>query len=121
MDSIKNGRGDDILLILSRQSGKNETIAQLLTYLLNLLHRAGDNVGRGIRRLEEHLDNCWNAIKRYLDLYGDGVLSKNEYLGKRKERDCKIEARSKKIAERKQQLQEKAPLTADHEQALRKS
>ena len=70
MESIAGSRGDEILLIMSRQSGKNETVAQLLTYLLNLLHRAGgnivyavigDNVGRGIRRLEEHLDNDWNA------------------------------------------------------------
>ena len=70
MDSISNGRGDEILLIMSRQSGKNETLSQLLTYLLNLLHRAGgnivyaaigDNVGRGIRRLEEHLENDWNT------------------------------------------------------------
>jgi hypothetical protein len=70
MDSIANGRGDEILLIMSRQSGKNETLSQLLTYLLNLLHRSGgsivyaaigDNIGRGIRRLEEHLDNDWNS------------------------------------------------------------
>jgi hypothetical protein len=70
MDSISNSRGDEILLIMSRQSGKNETVSQLLVYLLNLLHRTGgnivyaaiaDNVGRGIRRLEEHLDNDWNT------------------------------------------------------------
>jgi hypothetical protein len=70
MESIAGSRGDEILLIMSRQSGKNETVSQLLTYLLNLLHRTGgnivyaaigDNVGRGIRRLEEHLDNDWNT------------------------------------------------------------
>jgi hypothetical protein len=69
MDSIIDQRGDEILLIMSRQSGKNETVAQLLVYMLNILQRAGgnivfaaigDGIGRGIRRLEEHLDNDWN-------------------------------------------------------------
>ena len=69
--------------------------------------------------LQAQNQNDRAAIKRYLDLYGDGVLSKNEYLSKRKERDSKIEGRRKKIAQCNQQLQEAAPLTADREQALR--
>ena len=44
MDSIANGRGDEILLIMSRQSGKNETVSQFLCYLLNLLQRTGGNI-----------------------------------------------------------------------------
>jgi hypothetical protein len=69
MASVSAGRGDEILLVMARQSGKNETISQLLVYLLNLLQRAGgtivyaalgDNLGRGLRRLEGHLDNGWN-------------------------------------------------------------
>jgi hypothetical protein len=36
LDSVLNKRGREFLLIFPRQSGKNETIAQLLAYLLNL-------------------------------------------------------------------------------------
>jgi hypothetical protein len=60
----------EFLLIFPRQSGKNEAIAHLLVYLLNLFQRVGgsivfgaiaDGLGRGIRRLEQRLDNPWNA------------------------------------------------------------
>jgi hypothetical protein len=69
LESIRQRRGDEFLMIMSRQSGKNEMVSQLLCYLLNLLQRnggnivyaaIGDNLGRGIRRLEGHLDNAWN-------------------------------------------------------------
>ena len=69
LDSIRGTRGDEFLLVMARQSGKNELVAQLLVYLLNALQRKesqivyaaiGDNIGRGIRRLEAHLDNAWN-------------------------------------------------------------
>jgi len=67
--SVRLHRGHEFLIVMSRQSGKNETISQLLVYLLNIYSRAGgsivyaaigDNIGRGLRRLEEHLDNPWN-------------------------------------------------------------
>ncbi len=68
-NSILSGEGLEYLLIFPRQSGKNEAVAQLLVYLLNLLQRQGGNIvygatgdglGRGIQRLERRLDNPWN-------------------------------------------------------------
>lgn len=68
--SIINGRGDEFLLIFSRQSGKNEAVAQLLVYLMNIYQREGgnivfgalgDGIGRGVRRLEDRLQNSWNV------------------------------------------------------------
>ena len=70
VESVRAGKGLEFLLVMPRQSGKNELVAQLLCFLLNLLRRTGgnivyaaigDNVGRGMRRLEEHLDNGWNG------------------------------------------------------------
>ena len=70
VDSVLHQRGHEFLLVFSRQSGKNEAIAHLQTYLLNLLQRKGgnivfgaiaDGIGRGIDRLEQRLDNQWNA------------------------------------------------------------
>ncbi len=72
LDSILCRRGLEFLLIFPRQSGKNEAVAQLLVYLLNLYQRAGgnivyaatgDGVGLGIQRLEQRLDNAWNTGK----------------------------------------------------------
>jgi hypothetical protein len=69
VDSVLHGRGAQFLLVFPRQSGKNEAVAQLLVYLLNLLQRRGGNIvygatgdglGRGITRLEQRLDNPWN-------------------------------------------------------------
>jgi len=68
--SIFRRQGHEFLLVFPRQSGKNEAVAHLLVYLLNLLQRRGgsivygaigDALGRGIRRLEERLDNPLNA------------------------------------------------------------
>ncbi len=65
IDSVFHGRGREFLLVFPRQSGKNEAVAQLLTYLLVLYQRQGgqivygaigDGIGRGLRRLEERLD-----------------------------------------------------------------
>lgn len=70
IDSILKQKGLEFMLIYPRQSGKNESVAQLLAYLLLLLSRTGgtivyaavgDGLGRGIRRLEERLDNPWTA------------------------------------------------------------
>jgi hypothetical protein len=70
VDSILNGSGLEFLLIFPRQSGKNEAVAQLLVYLLNMLQRVGGNIvygatgdglGMGIERLEERLENRWNS------------------------------------------------------------
>ena len=41
VDSILNQKGQDFLLVFPRQSGKNEAVAHLLIYLLNLLQRRG--------------------------------------------------------------------------------
>ena len=69
LDSVLNHRGLEFLLIFPRQAGKNETVAHLLTYLLNLYQRAGGNIvygaigdqlGMGIDRVEARLDNVWN-------------------------------------------------------------
>lgn len=70
IQSVLHQQGLEILLIFPRQSGKNEAIAQLLVYLLNLFQRVGgqivygaigDGLGRGKRRLDEHLKNPLNA------------------------------------------------------------
>jgi hypothetical protein len=69
LDSVLTHQGQEFLLIFPRQSGKNEAVAHLMVYLLNLLQRSngnmvfgatGDGLGRGVRRLEERLDNSWN-------------------------------------------------------------
>jgi hypothetical protein len=69
IDSVYYGRGREYLLVFSRQSGKNEAAAQLLVYLLNMYQRIGGNIvyaatgdglGRGIKRLDDRLNNEWN-------------------------------------------------------------
>ncbi|UCG24985.1 MAG: hypothetical protein JSW55_03045 [Chloroflexota bacterium] len=69
IDSVLAGQGGEYLLVFPRQSGKNEAVAHLLVYLLNLLQRRGGNIvygatgdglGRGIQRLERRLDNRLN-------------------------------------------------------------
>lgn len=69
LDSVLGQEGIEFLLVFPRQSGKNEAVAQLQVYLLNLFQRlggsmvfgaTGDGLGRGIRRLEERLGNAWN-------------------------------------------------------------
>jgi len=67
--SVLLRQGHEFLFVFPRQSGKNEVAAHLQVYLLNLLQRIGGNIvfaavgdgmGRGIRRLEQRLDNPWN-------------------------------------------------------------
>ena len=69
LDSVVESRGLEFLLIFPRQSGKNEAVAQLLAFLLNVFQRSGGNIvygaigdalGLGIERLEVHLDNPLN-------------------------------------------------------------
>lgn len=69
LQSLFQHSGREFLLIFPRQSGKNELIACLLVYLLNLYQRTGcnilfaavaDGVGRGLNRLEQRLKNPWN-------------------------------------------------------------
>ena len=69
IDSVFHHHGHEFLLVFSRQSGKNEAVAHLLVYLLNIYQRRGgnmvfaaigDGIGRGQRRLHERLDNPWN-------------------------------------------------------------
>ncbi len=70
IESVLARDGREHLLVFPRQSGKNEAVAQLLVYLLNLLQKQegnivyaaiGDGIGRGMQRLEERLENRWNA------------------------------------------------------------
>lgn len=70
--SVLNRDGLEFLLVFPRQSGKNEAVAHLFVYLLNLFQRVGgnivfgaigDGVGRGLRRLEKRLENNWNRGK----------------------------------------------------------
>ena len=65
-ESVLQRQGREFLLVFPRQSGKNEAVAHLLVYLLNLLRRRrgqivyaaiGDNLGRGVQRLEARLEN----------------------------------------------------------------
>ena len=72
VESVWKQEGREFLLVFSRQSGKNEAVAHLLVYLLNTLQRkqgnlffaaAGDGIGRGLRRLEERLNNPWNQAQ----------------------------------------------------------
>lgn len=71
-ESVLRKLGREFLIVMPRQSGKNEAIAHMLVYLLNVLQRIGgniiygglgDQVGRGIDRLEARLDNPWNRKK----------------------------------------------------------
>lgn len=61
--------GHEFLIIMPRQSGKNEAVAQMLTYLLTLFQMLGGNIvygaigdtlGMGKTRLEDRLDNTWS-------------------------------------------------------------
>lgn len=70
LESILNRRGLEFLVVFPRQSGKNEAAAQLETYLLNLFQRVGGNIvhgavgdalGMAADRLEQRLDNPWDA------------------------------------------------------------
>lgn len=70
VESVLNRHGREFLLVFPRQSGKNEAVAHLLVYLLNLLQKSegnivyaaiGDGLGRGVRRLERRLDNWLNG------------------------------------------------------------
>jgi hypothetical protein len=67
-ESVLYERGLEYLLVMPRQSGKNETVAHLITYLLTMLQRVpgnivfaaiSDQLGRGVKRLEDRLDNLW--------------------------------------------------------------
>ena len=70
LDSILQQHGHEFLVVFPRQSGKNEAAAQLETYLLNIFQRVGGNIihaaigdasGMAATRLEERLENPWNA------------------------------------------------------------
>ncbi len=70
LESILHSTGQEFLLVFPRQSGKNEAVAHLLVYLLNVLQfkggnmvfgATGDGLGRGLRRLDQRLDNPLNG------------------------------------------------------------
>jgi len=70
MQAVLTYQGLEFLIVFPRQSGKNEAIAHLLVYLLNLhaivggtivYGATGNGIGLGIDRLEARLDNPWNA------------------------------------------------------------
>lgn len=69
LNSIHHQLGHEYLLIMPRQSGKNEAITHLIAYLLNLYQlrggtlifgAIGDGTGRAMTRLDEHLTNPLN-------------------------------------------------------------
>ncbi len=69
LSSVLRRQGLEFLLVFPRQSGKNEAVAHLLAYLLNIYRRAGGNIvygaeaaslALGIERLEARMDNVWN-------------------------------------------------------------
>ena len=69
LQSVLNKQGNDFLIVMPRQSGKNEAIAHLQVLLLNIFQRVGgrivfgaigDGLGRGKTRLEDRLDNPLN-------------------------------------------------------------
>lgn len=69
INAVLRRQGLEFLWVMPRQSGKNETAAQVQVQLLNLFQRvggnivigaAGDQLSRAQRRLEERLDNRWN-------------------------------------------------------------
>ncbi|MEW5986948.1 MAG: hypothetical protein AB1791_09975, partial [Chloroflexota bacterium] len=70
LDSVINQRGMEFVWIFARQSGKNESVAQLCAYLLNVFQRkggqiihtapTGDQVATGKNRLQERLANELN-------------------------------------------------------------
>ena len=71
IDSCLNRKGMEFLWVFPRQSGKDETIAQLSTFLLTLFHRleacivhvypTTQQITVGSARLERRLDNNWTA------------------------------------------------------------
>ena len=71
IDSCLNRKGMEFLWVFPRQSGKDETIAQLCTFLLTLFHRleacivhvypTTQQITVGSTRLERRLDNNWTA------------------------------------------------------------
>ncbi|MGH2536513.1 MAG: hypothetical protein ACRDHL_03875 [Candidatus Promineifilaceae bacterium] len=70
LGSVLGRQGLEYLLVFPRQSGKNEAVAHLLVYLLNVLQRTGgnlvfgatgDGLGRMMNRLESRLSNPWNG------------------------------------------------------------
>lgn len=72
LKSVLNRDGTEFLIVFPRQTGKNEIMAHLLVFLLNVLQRIGGNIvfaavgdgtGRMASRLEDRLENIWNAGK----------------------------------------------------------
>lgn len=71
LDSCLHHKGLEFLWIFPRQSGKDEAIAQLCTYLLTLYHRQESDIihvypskpqiPTGIDRLERRLTNAWTG------------------------------------------------------------
>lgn len=69
IDSCLHQRGLEFLWIFPRQSGKDEAVAQLVTFLLTLFQRVeagivhvyptGQQTATGVQRLERRLDNLW--------------------------------------------------------------
>lgn len=86
LQSILHKRGDEFLIVMPRQSGKNEALAHLQVLLLNLFQRKGgqivfgaigDGIGRGKSRLEDRLDNPLNS-----ETWGKGTKPIRRTLGK---------------------------------------
>lgn len=73
IDSCVYRRGFEFLWVFPRQSGKDETIAQMVTFLLVLFHRVeacivhiyptSGQLSTGISRLENRLENLWTKSR----------------------------------------------------------
>lgn len=69
IESCLQQQGLEFLWVFPRQSGKDEAVAQMVTYLLTLFHRVeagivhtyptGAQLSTGVTRLENRLDNLW--------------------------------------------------------------
>jgi len=71
IDSCLHRKGLEFLWVFPRQSGKDETIAQLVVFLLTLFHRVeagivhvyptANQIATGLTRLGNRLSNLWTA------------------------------------------------------------
>ncbi len=80
LDSVLHRKGLTFTVMMARQAGKNELSAQIEVHLLNLFQRVGGNIVKcaptfkpqivnSKLRLEQALDNPWNA-EQWRSSYG---------------------------------------------------
>lgn len=83
VDSIRNGRGRQFAIVFSRQSGKDELIAQLVAYLLTLYQRAGGGIVLGSPTLRPQSEISRRRAMARLDnpLTAAGAFSRDGQVG----------------------------------------